>query len=59
MASLIVIALIAVVAGALLGAFFAVSIAINRGKRVRSLIWGAPARPASKARPLTGSGRRL
>ena len=47
MASLIVIALVMVVAGVLVGAFIAVSIAIHRGNRVRSLIWNAPDRPVS------------
>jgi hypothetical protein len=59
MASLIVIALVTVVAGALVGAFIAVTIAIRRGNRVRSLIWRAPDGPVSNPRPLTGSGSRL
>ena len=46
MASLIVIALVMVVAGVLVGAFIAISIAIRRGDRVRSLIWSVPDRPA-------------
>jgi len=58
MASLIVIALVITVAGMLTGGFFAVSVAINRGHRVRSLIWQTPRRPASSDRPLAGSGRR-
>jgi hypothetical protein len=59
MASLIVIALVSVVAGVLVGAFIAVSIAIRRGNRVRSLIWRVPDRPVRDRRPLTGSGSRL
>lgn len=58
MASLIVIALIMVISGALVGAFIAVSIAIRLGKRVRSLIWTVPGRSTPNSRPLTGSSRR-
>jgi hypothetical protein len=58
MASLIVIALVITVAGVLAGAFFAISFAINRGDRVRSLIWQTPARPAESDRPLVDSSRR-
>jgi len=57
-ASLIVIALVMVVTGALVGAFIAVSIAIRLGKAVRSLIWTVPDRSTPNARPLTGSSRR-
>jgi hypothetical protein len=59
MASLIVIAVVAGVAGVLVSAFVAVAIAIHRGNRVRSLIWKVEGRPAQKPRPLTGSGRRV
>jgi hypothetical protein len=59
MASLIVIALVMVVAGILVTAFIAVSIAIHCGSPVRSLIWKAPDRPAPTSRTLTGSGRRV
>ncbi|HEX4290857.1 MAG TPA: hypothetical protein VH021_18170 [Trebonia sp.] len=59
MAGFIVIALVTVVAGVLVGAFIAVSIAIHRGNRVRSLIWRTPGRSVSNPRPLTGSGRRV
>ena len=58
MASLIVIALVVTVAGVLAGAFFAISIAINRGHRVRSLIWQAPGQPAKSNRPLVDSSHR-
>jgi hypothetical protein len=57
-ASVIVIAVVTAVAGVLAGAFIAVSIAIHRGYRVRSLIWKASGRPAQSARPLSGSARR-
>jgi hypothetical protein len=59
MASLIVIAIVMVVAGALVSAFVAVVIAIHRGNRVRSLIWKVQGRPAHNPRPLAGSGRRV
>ena len=59
MASLIVIAVVMVVAGALFSAFVAVVIAIHQGNRVRSLIWKVQGRPTQKPRPLAGSGRRL
>jgi hypothetical protein len=59
MASLIVIALVMVVAGVLVSAFIAVVIAIHRGSRVSSLIWKVQGQPARKLRPLTGSGRRV
>ena len=59
MASLIVIAVVMGVAGALVSAFIAVVIAIHRGNRVRSLIWRVQGQPAQKPRPLTGSGRRV
>jgi hypothetical protein len=39
MASLIVIAVILVLAGILFGGFIAISLAISRGHQVRSLIW--------------------
>jgi hypothetical protein len=58
MASLIVIALVTVVTGALVGAFIAVSVTIRLGKRVGSLIWKVPDRPTQDSRPLTGSSRR-
>ena len=58
MASLIVIAVVITVAGVLAGAFFAISFAINRGHRVRSLIWQTPGRPANSDRPLVDSSRR-
>jgi hypothetical protein len=58
MASLIVIALVMTVTGVLATAFIAVSIAIRKGNRVRSLIWRASGRPTQKSRPLTNSGRR-
>jgi hypothetical protein len=58
MASLIVIALVMTVTGVLATAFIAVSIAIRKGNRVRSLIWQASGRPTQKSRPLTNSGRR-
>jgi len=58
MASLIVIALVIAVAGALAGAFFAISFAINRGDRVRSLIWQVPRQPAKSEWPLVDSSRR-
>jgi hypothetical protein len=58
MASLIVIALVITVTGVLTGGFFAISVAINRGYRVRSLIWQTPGRPAKNDRPLVGSSRR-
>jgi hypothetical protein len=58
MASLIVIALVVTVAGVLGGAFIAISFAINRGHRVRSLIWQAPGQPAKSDQPLVDSGRR-
>jgi len=58
MASLIVIALVMVVAGVLVGAFIAVTIAIHLGKGVRSLIWKAPDGPVRGDRPLSGSSRR-
>jgi hypothetical protein len=58
MASVIVIVLVTVLTGVLTGAFIAVSIAINRGYRVRSLIWRASGPPAQSARPLSGSARR-
>jgi hypothetical protein len=57
-ASLIVIALVTVVAGVLVGAFIAVSIAIRLGNGVRLLIWKMPDRPTRNTRPLTGSSRR-
>ena len=58
MASLIVIALVMIVAGVLVGAFIAISFAISRGHRVRSadLEGAGPGRQGT--RPLTGSGRR-
>jgi hypothetical protein len=59
MASLIVIAVVMGIAGALVSVFIAVAIAIHRGNRVRSLIWNVQGRPAQKPRPLTGSGRRV
>jgi hypothetical protein len=59
MASLIVIALVMTVTGVLATAFIAVSIAIRKGNRVRSLIWQASGRPTQNSRPLTGSSRRL
>ena len=59
MASLIVIALVMVVAGVLAGAFIAISIAIRQGNRVRSLIWKVSDRPTQNSRPLTGSSRRV
>jgi hypothetical protein len=59
MASLIVIAVVMVVAGALVSAFVAVVIAIRQGNRVRSLIWKVQGRPTQKPRPLAGSGRRV
>ena len=58
MASLIVIAVVMVVACALVSAFVAVVIAIHRGNRVRSLIWKVQGRPAQNPRPLAGCGRR-
>jgi hypothetical protein len=58
MASLIVIAIILVVAGVLVGGFFAISFAISRGHHVRSVIWNVPDRTGRGARPLTGSSRR-
>jgi hypothetical protein len=58
MASLIVIALVMTAAGAVAGAFIAVSIAIRLGKGVRSLIWRMPGRPTQNSRPLTSSSRR-
>ena len=57
-ASLIVIALVTAVAGVLVGALIAVSIAIRLGNGVRSLIWTTPDRPTRNSRPLTGSSRR-
>jgi hypothetical protein len=59
MASLIIIAVVMGVAGALVSAFIAVVIAIHRGSRVRLLIWKVEGQPAQKPRPLTGSGRRM
>jgi hypothetical protein len=59
MASLIIIAIVMGVAGALVSTFIAVVIAIHRGNRVRSLIWRVQGRPAQKPRPLAGSGRRM
>jgi hypothetical protein len=59
MASLIVIALIMVVAGVLVGGFIAISVAISRGHRVRSVIWNVvPDRIGKGTRPLSGSSRR-
>jgi hypothetical protein len=58
MASLIVIALVLTIAGALAGGFIAISFAISRGRRVRSVIWNVPDRTGQDARPLTGSSRR-
>lgn len=58
MASLIVIAVVMVVTGVLVGGFIAVSVAISRGHRVRSVIWSAQERTGGDRRPLTGSGRR-
>jgi hypothetical protein len=58
MASLIVIALVMVVAGVLAGAFIAVSIAISRGRAVRSVIWNASDRIGRGTRPLAGASRR-
>jgi hypothetical protein len=58
MASLMIIAVVVGVAGALVSAFIAVVIAIHRGNRVRSLIWRVQGHPEQKPRPLTGSGRR-
>ena len=57
--SLIVIALVTAVAGVLVGAFIAITIAIHLGHGVRSLIWRVPDRPTQNSRPLTGSSRRL
>lgn len=59
MASLIVIAIVMGVAGALVSAFIVVVIAIHRGSRVRSLVWKVQGEPARERRPLTGSGRRI
>jgi len=58
MASLIVIAIILVVAGVLVGGFIAISLAINRGHQVRSVIWQVQDRAGTGVRPLTGASRR-
>ena len=58
MASLIVIAIILVVAGVLAGGFIAISFAISRGHQVRSVIWRVPDRAGRATRPLAGSSRR-
>jgi hypothetical protein len=39
MASLIVIGLVLIIASVLTGGFIAISIAINQGRQVRSVIW--------------------
>jgi hypothetical protein len=59
MASLIVIAVVMGVAGALVSAFLAVVIAIHRGSQVRALVWKVQDEPARRPRSLTGSGRRM
>jgi hypothetical protein len=53
MASLIIIAIILVVAGILVGGFIAISLAISRGHRVRSVIWKVPGRVGGESRRLT------
>jgi hypothetical protein len=58
MASLIVIALVMTVAGVVVGVLVAISLAINRGDRVRSLIWQRPGEPARSDRSLVDSSRR-
>jgi hypothetical protein len=58
MASLVVIAVIMTITGVVAGGFIAVSFAISRGHRVRSVIWNAPDRTGQGTRPLTGSSRR-
>ena len=58
MASLIVIALVMTIAGVVVGVLFTISFAINRGHRVRSLIWRTPGQPAQSDRPLVDSSRR-
>ena len=58
MASLVVIALVMTIAGVVVGAFVTISFAINRGRRVRSLIWRTPGQPPQSDRPLVDSSRR-
>jgi uncharacterized membrane protein YdfJ with MMPL/SSD domain len=58
MASLIVIALIVLVAVVLFGAFLRLSFAIGREDRRRTLGFDAPSRSAQAARTLVGVGRR-
>lgn len=58
MASLVVVALVMTVAGVVVGVLVAISFAINRGDRVRSLIWQRPDEPAQSDRSLVDSSRR-
>jgi hypothetical protein len=57
MASLVVIALIGIVTGALLGAFLKLSFAIRREDRHGTLHFDAPSRSAQIARDLVGLSR--
>jgi hypothetical protein len=57
MASLVVIALIVIMAGALLGAFLKLSFAIRREDRRGTLRFDAPSRSAQTARDLVGLSR--
>jgi hypothetical protein len=59
MASLVVIALIVVVAGALLGAFLRLSLVIRREDRAGTLGVGAPSGSAQIARIVVGFSRRI
>jgi ABC-type arginine/histidine transport system permease subunit len=55
---IIVIALLMTVISVLVAAFIAVSFAISRGHRVRSVIWDRSDHPGQGTAPLTGSSRR-
>lgn len=60
MAGLVVVfALIMTITAALVGGFLAISFAISRGHRVRSVIWRRTDHPGQGTRPLTGSNRWL
>ena len=58
-AVVVVFALIMTTTGVLVGAFLAISVAISRGHRVRSVIWNRTDHPGQGTRPLTGFNRRL